>query len=289
MPLLVGPEIRMNKSLDSNSTIRNTIFNWKQIKERMPVAHPEQSASLPPFSRNWALFLDIDGTILELAETPERVVVTAGLRALMRELNAAAGGAFALISGRSLGDIDALFDIPGLAAAGLHGVECRTSDGVTHVQSVDDSLIQSFRGRLRAYTDRYPGLLLEDKKLSIAIHFRRASNLQAEVERILRETIAGHDSAFHIQSGKMIAEIKPRGSDKGFAIRRFMQSPPFQSRMPLFIGDDVTDEDGFRAVNELRGVSVKVGHGPSNASHRMEHPADVIEWLRSYLNFLEAR
>lgn len=255
----------------------------------MSVAYPEQSATELPFSRSWALFLDIDGTILELAETPEQVVVGSGLRELVRELNTATGGAFALISGRSLSGIDALFGIPGLAAAGLHGVECRTADGVTHVQSVDESVIQSFRARLRAYTDRYPGLLLEDKRFSIAIHFRRASDLQAEVEKILRETIAGHDSAFHIQSGKMIAEIKPRGPDKGFAVRRFMQSPPFQGRVPLFIGDDATDEDGFRAVNELRGISVKVGRGSSNAHRRLEHPADVIGWLEAYLEFLRGR
>lgn len=254
----------------------------------MSVAYPEQSVYELPFSRNWALFLDIDGTILELAETPERVVVSPGLRELVRKLNTATDGACALISGRSLSGIDALFGIPGLAAAGLHGVECRTGDGVTHVQSVDETVMQSFRGRLRAYTDRYPGLLLEDKRFSIAIHFRRASNLQAEVEKILRETIAGHDSAFHIQSGKMIAEIKPRGSDKGFAIRRFMESPPFRGRVPLFIGDDVTDEDGFRAVNELGGISIKVGCGPSNASRCLEHPADVIDWLDAYLKFLKA-
>jgi trehalose 6-phosphate phosphatase len=251
----------------------------------MSVAHPKQSASQLPFSRDWALFLDIDGTILELAETPGQVVVPARLRELVRKLDAAMGRAFALVSGRSLSDIDALFGIPGLAAAGLHGMECRTTDGVTHVQSVDESIMRSFRDRLQAYTDRYPGLLLEDKKLSIAIHFRRAANLQTEVEKILRETIAGHDS-FHIQSGKMIAEIKSRGPDKGFAVSRFMQAPPFQGRVPVFIGDDVTDEDGFRAVSELGGIAIKVGDGHSSAGCYLEQPTDVIEWLEDYLKFL---
>lgn len=254
----------------------------------MSAAYPKPSPCLPTFSRNWALFLDIDGTILELAETPGQVVVPAALRELVRDLNAATGGALALISGRNLSAIDELFRIPGLAAAGLHGIECRTGDGVTHVQSVDEAIMQNFRSRLRAYTERYPGLLLEDKKFSIAIHFRRAAHLQSEVEKILRETIAGHDSAFHIQGGKMIAEIKPRAADKGFAIRRFMRAPPFRDRVPLFIGDDMTDEDGFRAVNEYRGISIKVGRGPSSATYCLEHPAEVIGMLEAYLNFLKA-
>jgi trehalose 6-phosphate phosphatase len=248
----------------------------------MSATYPQQSAYQLPFSRNWALFLDIE------AETPNEVVVTVQIRKLVRDLDASTRGAFALISGRSLSAIDALFGNPPLSAAGLHGVECRTGyDGVTHVQSVDATLMQSFRGKLHAYTDRHPGLLLEDKKLSIAIHFRHASNLQAEVERILRETIAAHDAVFHIQRGKMIAEIKPRGSNKGLAVRRFMQEPPFRGRIPLFIGDDITDEDGFRAVNELGGVSIKVGFAdPSCAGCGLEGPQGVFEWLEAYLKFL---
>lgn len=255
----------------------------------MSVAYLKQSARQLPFSRNWALFLDIDGTILELAETPGQVVIPAGLHELVRNLDTVTGRALALISGRSLGDIDALFGIPGLAAAGLHGVECRTGDGVVHVQSVDESVIQNFRARLRTCTERYPGLVLEDKKYSLAVHFRRAAHLQAEVEQILRETIAGHDSAFHILRGKMIAEIKPRGPDKGFAIRRFMQSPPFRDRVPVFIGDDITDEDGFLTTNELKGVAIKVGCGDlSSAPWCLERPVDVIKWLEAYLKFLSA-
>jgi trehalose 6-phosphate phosphatase len=254
----------------------------------MSVAYPQQSAYQLPFSRDWALFLDIDGTILELAATPGEVVVTPQIRKLLRNLDTACRGAFALVSGRSLSGIDALFGNPGLSASGLHGVECRTGyNGVTHVQSVDATVMQSFRDRLRAYTDQHPGLMLEDKKFSIAIHFRNASNLQAEVEEILRDTIAGHDSVFHIQSGKMIAEIKPRLSNKGLAIKRFMQTPPFRGRIPLFIGDDITDEDGFHAVNELGGISIKVGFmDPSCAGCCLESPVDVIDWLEAYLQFL---
>lgn len=253
----------------------------------MSVAYPQQSAYRLPLSRDWALFLDIDGTILELAETPGEVVVTPQVRRLLRDLNAATGGAFALVSGRGLSDIDALFGNSGLSAAGLHGVECRTGyNGVTHVQSVDAAMMRSFRGKLLSYIDQHPGLLLEDKKLSIAIHFRHASNLQAEVETILRETIAGHDSVFHVQRGKMIAEIKPRVSNKGFAIRRFMQTPPFHGRIPVFIGDDITDEDGFHAVNESGGISIKVGRGSSCAGCCLGSPADVIGWLETYLEFL---
>jgi trehalose 6-phosphate phosphatase len=249
----------------------------------------QQSARQIPFSRNWALFLDIDGTILELAETPGQVVVSARLRGLVRNLNTAMGTALALVSGRSLSGIDDLFQIPSLSAAGLHGVECRTGvDGITHVQSVDESVMQSFRSRLKCCIGRYPGLVLEDKKLSIAIHFRRAAHLQTAVEKILHETIADHDSAFHIQHGKMIAEIKPRGADKGFAIRRLMQAPPFRDRSPVFIGDDITDEDGFLVINEMHGTSIKVGAGRTGAAYRLAQPAEVIDWLEAYLKFLSA-
>ncbi len=252
-------------------------------------AYLQQSARQLPFSRDWALFLDIDGTILELAETPGQVIVSAGLRELVRNLNTALGGAIALVSGRSLSGIDALFRMPWLSAAGLHGVECRTGfNGITHVQSVNESVMRNFRGRLQTCIQRYPGLVLEDKNLSIAIHFRRAAHLQAEVEKILCETIAGHDSVFHIQRGKMIAEIKPRGADKGFAIRRFMQAPPFRDRRPVFIGDDITDEDGFLVINEMHGISIKVGPGDSCAGCRLGQPAHVVDWLEAYWKFLSS-
>ncbi|HEY3487313.1 MAG TPA: trehalose-phosphatase [Gammaproteobacteria bacterium] len=253
----------------------------------MPAANKPQSAHRLPYSANWALFLDIDGTLLEMAETPGKVVVTAQVRTLVHNLDRALSGACALISGRTLSDVDALFRIPRLSAAGLHGMEYRLDgNSTTYVQTVDESVMAGFRRKLSAYMDRHPGLLLEDKKFSLAVHFRQAPALQADVEKIVQAAIAGYDADFHIQNGKMLAEIKSRNADKGRVILYFMDQPRFHGRIPVFIGDDVTDEDGFRAVNHRGGISIKVGDGESDADWTLEQPGDVIAWLEDYLKFL---
>lgn len=248
------------------------------------------SANGITFGRDWALFMDVDGTLLELVDQPDRVSVNDELRELVGALKDHLGGAVAIISGRTLGNLEELFGLPDLALAGLHGVELRTGDGHldTRVQTVDRAALDLFRQRISELADAHPGLWVEDKGLGIAVHFRQAPELQEEVEVILGDVLAERSDEFKLQKGKMLAEIKSRRADKGSAIVEFMARQPFEGRTPVFIGDDVTDEDGFAVVNDMQGISVKVGDGDSLARYHLNTPREVIDWLQAYKRFLEA-
>lgn len=256
--------------------------------------------ALPSFSRDWALFLDVDGTLIELADRPESVVVGPQVPGLLRALSGALDDALALVTGRQLDVLDELLGMRQLAAAGLHGVEWRLpgeNDGV-RIHAVDHRFLRRFRRELEALSERYPVLQIEDKQFSLAVHYRQAPHLQEHVETFLRQALSevhaeiGQDedqaTAFHLMRGHMVAEIKPVHADKGYALREFMQHRPFKGRIPVFIGDDVTDEDGFAVVNEMNGVSIKVGRGDTRAHHRISGPADVLDWLGAYRDFLYA-
>lgn len=247
-----------------------------------------RSATGISFTRHWALFLDVDGTLLDLADHPANVTVSPEVLALIQQLRGHLDGAIALISGRELRSLDELFGIRELAAAGLHGVELRFGNGSldTRVQTVDTAALNLFRKRLKRLAEAHNGLWLEDKGLGIAVHYRQAPELQQDVEHILTEVLAERSDEFQLQRGKMLAEIKSRRFDKGFAIREFMGSSPFSGRVPVFIGDDITDEDGFAVVNEMEGYSIKVGDGSSLARYHLPAPRDVINWLHQYARFL---
>lgn len=249
-----------------------------------------RSATGISFTRDWALFLDVDGTLLDLTEHPARVTVSPEVLELIEHLRARLNGAIALISGRELRNLDELFGMKELPAAGLHGIELRPGNGSldTRVQTVDKAALDLFRDRLQRLADTHDGLWLEDKGLGIAVHYRQAPELQEQVENVLTEVLAERSHEFQLQRGKMLAEIKSRRFDKGFAIREFMDSSPFSGRTPVFIGDDVTDEDGFAVVNEMQGISIKVGDGNSLARYHLPAPRDVINWLREYAHFLES-
>jgi trehalose 6-phosphate phosphatase len=228
-----------------------------------------------------AYFLDFDGTLVEIALRPSAVKVAPELPALMAELHTAAGGALALISGRPLADIDRMVGLKYLPVAGQHGSERRDARGQVHVHPVDVDALSELRTRAQSWCATHPGLALEDKGLSIALHYRTAPELAAVAERLVRDAIGEANADFHIQTGKMVFEIKPTGPDKGRAIEAFLSESPFAGRLPVFIGDDVTDEHGFDAVNARGGVSIKVGDGASAARWRLQSVADVHRWLRS--------
>jgi trehalose 6-phosphate phosphatase len=233
----------------------------------------------PEVPQRWALFLDIDGTLLHIAETPHGVHVDADLFELVRRLHEAAGGALALISGRSIAEIDRLFSPLTLPAAGQHGLERRDAAGARHLHPLPRGRLDLARERMAALQSANRGLLVEDKGLSFAIHFRRAPALAALVGRAAEELLALLGEGWRTQPGKMVVEIKPAGRDKGSAIAEFMAEPPFRGRTPVFVGDDATDEFGFAVVNRLGGVSVKVGDGESAARWRLDGVAGVRRWL----------
>jgi trehalose 6-phosphate phosphatase len=239
----------------------------------------------PPFDRNWAFFLDLDGTLLDIAETPEAVDPGERELILLEKLKRACDGAVALISGRSLKRIDELFSPLVLPAAGQHGAERRDAQGQRHRHPFAVKTLKPVAGGIRSFAARHQGLVFEDKGASVALHYRLAPQLAQAALAKVREAAAPLGDAVEVQGGKMVVELKPAGCDKGKAIGEFMREPPYAGRIPVFLGDDVTDEYGFRVINRLGGHSVKVGEGPSAARWRLENPAAARAWLAAWLDF----
>lgn len=231
----------------------------------------------------WAYFFDIDGTLIDLAESPGAVRVDAAVQRLIVDLHRSAAGALALISGRSLVDIDRLFPRVLLPAAGQHGVERRDARGRVHYHTFPSQRLDAAHRRLARVVEAHRGLLLEHKGLSIALHYRRAPRLAGYAHRVARATLVRLGRRYCLQRGKAVVELKPAGKDKGVAIREFMQERPFRGRTPVFVGDDVTDEIGFAMVNRLHGHSIKVGRGPTVAAARLRNVKLVRAWLRHAL------
>lgn len=234
--------------------------------------------SAPAPSLNWCVFLDVDGTLLELCDTPSETFADQELKTLLADVAERLGGAVALVSGRSIAYLDALFAPLKLPAAGLHGVERRKASGAIQGASYVDAQLNAARVALTAFVEAHPGTLLEDKERSLAVHYRMAP----EFESISRETVAAiakpMGTNYHVQEGNMVLEIKPYGFTKGTAVKEFMHEPPFSGRQPVFVGDDLTDEGGFRAVEVFGGISIAVGNR-IHAQWRFDDPAAVRGWL----------
>ena len=230
-----------------------------------------------------AFFLDLDGTLVEIAHQPAAVQVASELPALIADLYAATAGAVALISGRPITDVDRLLRMPQLSVAGQHGAERRDARGQVHLHAVDDRALSSLRAQAHAWRAEHPALVIEDKGLSLALHYRGAPELEHALAALAHAAIGATNGEFHVQPGKMVLEIKPSGRDKGRAIEEFLGEAPFVGRLPVFVGDDVTDEYGFRAVNARGGISIKVGDGSTDATLRLPNVNAVHYWLRSVL------
>jgi len=234
----------------------------------------------PPLSPHCALFLDIDGTLLELAEHPDAARPDRVVRELLPELHRALGGGLALVTGRGISDVDRLFPGLGVPVAGQHGAERRDARGTVHLHAPAPATLARLRSLFTAFANDHPGLLLEDKVHSLAIHYRQAPELSALVSRTMRAGVASTGTTdYELQPGKCLLEIRPEGRDKGAAIRDFMGEPPFRGRFPVFVGDDRGDEHGFAMVDELGGWSVKVGPGRSRARFRLDDVTSVRAWL----------
>src|SRR3569833_590626 len=233
-----------------------------------------------------ALFLDIDGTLLDIAPTPDAVVLPAGLIDDLVALRDHCGGALALVSGRTLEDIDRLFAPLKFAAAGSHGAQVRTAPDAP-IHHIDRPIPFELRRQFTALADQ-PGLFIEDKELTLALHYRLAATSALSAHRVAEVEAAAAACGFSILHGKKVLELKPAGTDKGAALRGFMKLPPFQGRRPLFAGDDVTDAYAFAVLEDLDGIGISVGRAFPGAQHMMASPADLRAWLRTLRNSVPA-
>ena len=226
-----------------------------------------------------ALFLDVDGTLLEIRNNPSDVSADASLVGLLEACLETLGGAMALISGRSVAEVDRIFAPAVFPVAGAHGAELRIDGGeivtVAHEPFPKDALLP-----IQELAAAHEGLLLEYKRGGVSLHYRRAPELEGECRELVTRVMAEIGNAFRLIAGKMVFEIAPSANDKGAAIRAFLKKPPFANRLPIFLGDDVTDEDGFLVVNELSGMSIRIGDiERSAARYRLDDVAAVRPWL----------
>ncbi|MBZ9789822.1 trehalose-phosphatase [Rhizobium sp. 3T7] len=212
-----------------------------------------------------ALFLDIDGTLLDLAAVPDAIVMPPSLPAALYAAWQRLGGALALVTGRALAYADELFAPFRFPIAGLHGAELRWPDGRI-MKAETTAAFEALKAELRAATENLQGVLVEDKGAAVATHYRLVPQRQADVELIMERLQSKVGPNWTLQRGKMVLEIRPASADKGHAVETFLSMPPFAGRRPIAIGDDVTDEAMFRVANRFGGHSVRVGPSSDTAA-----------------------
>jgi trehalose 6-phosphate phosphatase len=227
-----------------------------------------------------AVLLDIDGTLLDLAPTPREVWVPPGLTATLNRLIEKTSGALALVSGRSLNDIDLIFAPEQYPAVGGHGAEMRLSADSEAVATHAPPMDKELKRRLAAVAKLSPGILLEDKGYSLALHYRLAPHAEQAIYAavsLIRAELP--DAPIEVMPGKCVCEIKPSGFNKASGVVELMSHEPFRGRRPIFIGDDVTDESVFAIMPDFGGLAFSVGRRAQGVVDHFDEPRDVREWL----------
>jgi trehalose 6-phosphate phosphatase len=244
----------------------------------MPDNREPQRPPPPAPGADWALFLDVDGCLLDLAPAPDAVVIPDRLTDTLAGLAQRLDGAVALISGRALANVARLFAPLQLPMAGLHGLERRSTRRIADAPSAPDAWA-AVRDEAVAVIDGHPGALFEDKGAAFALHWRNAPRAAAAL-LAFAEAALPRLPGYRLQHGNQVIELRPAAGDKGTAILALLEEPPFQGRVPVFAGDDVTDEAGFAVVNARHGISVLVGtRAPSCAHYGLPDPDAVRRWL----------
>lgn len=237
--------------------------------------------TLPPLmAQRSALFLDFDGTLADLASRPDAVRISPELPALLDALHERLGGALAIVTGRARNDLLRWLPVQRWPGAFEHGALRVGPDGLERLETGAD--LAPVTAAAESFVSRHHGLILEVKQTSIALHYRLNPALGTACVDLLARAIDGQ-AGLQLLQGKAVVEVKSAQASKGKAIAAFLGEAPFAGRRPLFAGDDVTDEDGFAVVQSLGGAGVKVGDGPTGASHRCQSPKALRDWLRSAL------
>lgn len=237
--------------------------------------------AVTPALEGWALFLNVDGALLETARTPREASAPDSLKELLNAVCSRMDGALALVSGRSIADLDALFAPLRFSAAGVHGCERRHATGCLVRPDIDVHLLDRARETLRKLVDGQPELLLEDKRYGLAVHFRRAPQLRHYVRTIVKVVANGLGTEFVMAEGDHVCEIRPSAWSTASAIAAFLSEPPFRGRTPVFLGNDVTDEEAFGYVNSRGGISIRIGtRSRSLAKYTLGRVSDAVDWLK---------
>lgn len=243
-----------------------------------PRRHPRPPP--PPVARDWALFLDVDGCLVEFTDDPAATTVPEALVSRLLELSDMLDGALALVSGRRIAALDRMFAPARFPAAGLHGLELRIGgDTVGSRGHAGAEALRAVAAEAGRALSGFPGVLVEDKGLALALHWRARPDAEPHVRAFAGRALA-RLPGYCLQPGNCVVELRPEGADKGSAIAAFMEHAPFRGRRPVFAGDDLTDEHGFGQVAAMGGIGVLVGgRGDSAASHGLADPAAVRAWL----------
>jgi trehalose 6-phosphate phosphatase len=252
------------------------------------MSYQGMARTLPIVAPDWALFFDVDGTLVDYVADPSTLQIPLALQHTLAELSSALGGALALISGRSIADIDRLFAPLQLPAAGQHGAEARR-DGTLRIFAPPSAALQSMLAPIRAFAAAHPGIRIEEKGLSVAIHYRGVEESRDALAELLGDLMARYGREYDLLASHLAFDVRPRMANKGFAVEWFMAAAPFAGRVPIFIGDDRTDEDGFAAVLARGGHAIKVGRrGDTIAPWHLAAPQDLWHWLERSKIALEA-
>ena len=267
-------------ALPRGGRARGTVTTSKD-KSPEDCAHPAHGPhDLPALDlARDALLLDVDGTLIDIAPTPETVHVPAALCEALRRLEEKSGGGVALISGRPLASLDALFAPLKLPAAGCHGAEIRPRVGADPAEFDAIRLPDGVRAVFSGLGERIAGLRVEDKGYTLAFHYRSIKAREAEVIAAVEAGMARLPPGYEMLRGKAIVEVKPAGFNKGTALHELMTHQPFVGRRPIFHGDDVTDEDVFKALPSYGGIGISVGRHIAGAAYCVESPRDIRRWL----------
>jgi trehalose 6-phosphate phosphatase len=255
-----------------------TLFRPQRAERRTQVIQALPAVLSPSET---AFFFDFDGTLVELAPTPDGVLVQPRVIQLLRELRSLTNGAVAVVSGRGIDSIDGFLGMPDLPVAGLHGAERRDANGDTQRIGFHDERLLRMEQVLAQVVNEHPGMLLEIKGAALALHYRNAPDREPIAREATERLVADYPGSYVLQPGKMVYEIKPKDVDKGRATRAFLDELPFAGRTPVFAGDDLTDEKGFAVVNERDGLSIKVGAGETMARTRVDSVSALLDWLET--------